>query len=189
MLKTRLIKVFIIIFLSINFTTLKADIKKNIIENINASETIKFKFIQISNNKDENGVCFMKRPHFLKCEYNDKNQKELFVNNKRLAIYHKRYNKIYNYPLSKSYFSEILSKKKFGEMISKGSLIKSDDVFIVNCFIKEKGEIVFYFNINSFELIGWDLIDLNNSKITLKIIKSVKNLNIEKSFFKIPKNN
>tara|TARA_Y100001970_G_scaffold269905_1_gene363114 strand:+ start:3396 stop:3965 length:570 start_codon:yes stop_codon:yes gene_type:complete len=189
LLKIKVIKILIFLILSFNFTILKADIKKNIIEKINNSETLKFEFIQISNNKDEDGVCYIKRPHFLKCEYDDKNQKELFVNNKSLVIYHKRYDKIYNYPLSKSYFSEILSKKKFGRIISEGSLIRNNDVIKVNCFIKEKGEIIFYFDIESFELIGWDLIDLNQNKITLKIINTEKNLNIEKSFFKIPKKN
>ena len=37
------------------------------------------------------GVCYLKRPHFLKCEYKDKNQKQLIVNRNNLVIYHKRY--------------------------------------------------------------------------------------------------
>ena len=72
LLKIKVIKILIFLILSFNFTILKADIKKNIIEKINNSETLKFEFIQISNNKDEDGVCYIKRPHFLKCEYDSK---------------------------------------------------------------------------------------------------------------------
>ena len=61
-------------------------------------------------------------PHFLKCSYEDKNQKELIINKRVLAIYHKRYNKIYRYPLSKSYFLEILNGDKFSEVVMKGEM-------------------------------------------------------------------
>jgi len=185
----RFIRILLIFLLFNNFSILKADTKKNIIENINNSESIKFDFVQITNNKEETGICYLKRPHYLKCEYNDKNQKEIIVNRKQLVIYHKRYEKIYNYPLSKSYFSEILNKQKFSEMIAKGTVRKKDDVFLVNCFLEEKGEIVFYFSSKNFDLKGWDLINLNGSKIIFKILSSVKNSAIEKTFFDIPQVN
>ena len=189
MLIIRFIRILLIFLLFNNFSILKADTKKNIIENINNSESIKFDFVQITNNKEETGICYLKRPHYLKCEYNDKNQKEIIVNRKQLVIYHKRYEKIYNYPLSKSYFSEILNKQKFSEMISEGIVRKEDNDFLVNCFLKEKGEIIFYFSSENFDLKGWDLISLNDSKITFKILNSVKNSAIEKTFFDIPQVN
>ncbi len=182
----KFIRTLLIIFLLGSFSTLKADVKKNIIENINTSETLKFNFIQLTNNKEENGVCFLKRPHYLKCIYKDKNLKELIVNKKQLVIYHKRYEKIYNYPLSKSFFSEILNRKKFSDMITQGTLIEKDDIFLVKCYIEEKGEIVFYFNNKNFDLKGWDLISLNYSKINFKISNSIKGFEIKKKFFDIP---
>ena len=109
----KFIKIFLIFILFFNYSNLKADPKKNIIENINNTSSIKFNFIQISNDNNENGVCYLKRPYYLKCEYKDKNNKELIVNKNKLVIYHRKYEKIYNYPLSKSYFTEILSKEKF----------------------------------------------------------------------------
>ena len=189
MLIIKFIRILFIFLLFNNFSILKADTKKNIIENINNSESVKFDFVQIANDKEETGICYLKRPHYLKCEYNDKNQKELIVNRKRLVIYHKRYEKIYNYPLSKSYFSEILNKEKFSEMIAGGIVRKENDNFLINCFLKEKGEIVFYFSSKNFDLKGWDLISLNDSKITFKILSSVKNFEIKKNFFDIPKMN
>ncbi len=189
MLIIRFIKILFIFLLLNNFSILKADTKKNIVENINNYETLKFDFVQITNDKEETGICYLRRPHYLKCEYNDKNQKELIVNKKQLVIYHKRYKKIYNYPLSKSFFNEILNKEKFSEMIAKGTVKKEYDTFFVNCFLEKKGEIVFYFNSENFDLKGWDLISLNDSKIIFKIFNSLKNTEIKKKFFDIPKLN
>ena len=72
----KFIKIFLIFILFFNYSNLKADPKKNIIENINNTSSIKFNFIQISNDNNENGVCYLKRPYYLKCEYKDKNNKE-----------------------------------------------------------------------------------------------------------------
>ena len=46
-------------------------------QNFNSIDTLKFDFNQISHDKQESGKCFLKRPHFLKCIYEDKNQKQL----------------------------------------------------------------------------------------------------------------
>ncbi len=186
MLIIKLIRISFIFFLFNNFSILKADIKKSIIENINNSESLKFDFVQIANERKETGICFLKRPYYLKCEYNDKNKKELIVNRKRLVIYHKRYDKIYNYPLSKSYFSEILNKEKFGKLINNGTIKKEKGTLLVDCLISEKGQIIFYFTIDSFDLKGWDLISLDNSKISFKILNTLKNSEIKKDFFNIP---
>ena len=100
-----------------------ANTKLEIVNNLNSIETLKFEFIQISFEKKEYCICFLKRPHFLKCIYNNnKNQKELIINRTNLVIHHKRYNKTYYYPVSSSYFLEILNKKKFANIILEGSL-------------------------------------------------------------------
>ena len=41
-------------------SVLKADIKENIIQNISNMETLKFNFNQISLDKKESGICFLK---------------------------------------------------------------------------------------------------------------------------------
>ncbi len=171
------------------FSVLKADIKENIIQNISNMETLRFNFNQISLDKKESGICFLKRPQYLKCEYNDKNQKELIVNRKKLVIYNKRYQKIYSYPLSKSYFNEILDKKEFSKMIYDGIVKKEKNNFIVECYLKEKGNIILYFNVENYELMGWDLISLNSSEIQFRMFNSSKNLKIDEKIFNIPKIN
>ena len=145
--KTFAIKLFtIILILFVGIQSSESNEKIKIIDNLKNIETLEFNFIQISPQTREAGICYLKRPHYLKCQYNDKNQKELIVNKNKLVIHQKRYKKIYRYPLSKSFFSEILDEQKFGEMISKGTISKVDDNFLVNCILKEKGEISFYFN-------------------------------------------
>ncbi|MAV77203.1 MAG: hypothetical protein CMG02_02510 [Candidatus Marinimicrobia bacterium] len=186
MLIKKFIRILFILLLFSNSSISKADTKTNIIKNIENTESMKFDFIQITNHEEENGICFLKRPHYLKCEYKDKNNKELIVNKKRLVIYHKRYEKIYNYPLSKSYFIEILDKRKFSEMITGGVISEKTDAFLVNCFLRNGGEIVFYFNNKNFDLKGWDLKGLNENKITFKILNIIKNSEIRESFFNIP---
>ena len=94
----------IIISLFLLNKSIHANEKQKIIDNINNIETLKFNFNQISFDEKEEGECFLKRPHFLKCIYEDKNQKQLIVNKNKLIIYHARYNKSYFYPVKTSYF-------------------------------------------------------------------------------------
>ena len=54
-----------------------------------------FKLDSSTNNKKETGSCLLKFPGKLKCEYFDDKQKELIINNKRLAITQKRYDKTF----------------------------------------------------------------------------------------------
>ena len=175
-----------IIILFFSATGLVANEKLKIIENINNIETLKFNFIQISFNNKENGICFLKRPHFLKCIYEDKKQKELIVNRKNLVIYHKKYNKTYFYPVSKSYFADILDKKKFENLILDGDLRLNEEIFEIKHSAENKGEIIFFFDKESFNLSGWQVIDLNGNNTNFKISNLIKNQNLDKKLFNIP---
>ena len=68
----------------------------------------------------------MQFPGKLRCEYFDDKQKELVVNDKRLAITQKRYNKTYYYPISDSPFLNILYKDKLLEIVKSGKLEAKD---------------------------------------------------------------
>jgi outer membrane lipoprotein-sorting protein len=84
---------FYIVFLFLDFQALLTDEREKIIQNLNKVNSIKFNFVQTSNNISENGICFLEFPKKLKCVYFDKNQKVLIINNKTLAISQKRYKK------------------------------------------------------------------------------------------------
>jgi len=186
--KKKSILSFLIIFF-FNITNSLANEKLKIIQNISNIETLKFNFIQISFGKKENGTCFLKRPHFLKCIYEDKNQKELIVNRKNLIIYHKRYNKTYFYPVSKSYFVDILDKKKFKNLILDADLNLNEAIFEIKYFAKNKGEIIFFFDKESFNLSGWEITDLNGNYTNFKIDNLNKNQDLDNKLFSVPKIN
>jgi len=189
LLKKKPILTFIIIFL-LNTTSLIANDKSKIIDNINNIETLKFNFVQISFDKKENGICFLRRPHFLKCiYYEDKKQKELIVNRNNLVIYHKKYNKIYYYPVSKSYFLDILDKKKFENLVLDGNLNLNGEILEIKHSTEKKGEIIFFFNKKSFDLSGWEITDLNGNQTNFKIDNLSKNQSLDKKLFIIPEIN
>ena len=189
MLKKNIIIIFITIIFINYFNSLKASEKTSIINNFNSSETLKFDFTQKSFDKNEKGVCFLKRPYFLRCQYKDENQKELIINNRVLVIYHRRYNKIYRYPVSQSFFTDILNKQKFSELISSGENLPNKNFIEIKYFNKNKGEITLFFNKNNYNLNGWRLVDINNNITLLKIENLIKNSDIKKNFFLIPEEN
>ena len=160
--------------------------KSKIIENLNTIETLNFEFVQISYDKKEKGICFLKRPHFLKCIYKDQNEKELIVNRGNLVIYHKKYNKSYFYPVSKSYFIDILDKKKFKDLVLKGDLRLNNKFIELKYNSEKKGEIIFFFNKEKLDLSGWKITDLNGNHTVFSINNLIKNPNLDKKLFNIP---
>ena len=82
----------ILLFTSFSFS-LSANQKNQIINQLNNLNSLEFTFDQLVNEKLETGSCLLEFPGKLKCEYFDDKQKELVINNKRLAITQKKYNK------------------------------------------------------------------------------------------------
>ena len=101
-----------------------ANEKNQIISQLNRLNSLEFTFNQLINNKVEKGSCLLEFPGKLKCNYFNDKQKELVIFNKKLAITQKRYNKTYHYPLSKSFFLNILYKDKLLEIVKSGRLDK-----------------------------------------------------------------
>ena len=187
--RKNIIKLFINILFLLYFSSSQGSEKLIIINNFNNLESYKFDFIQKSFGKEESGVCYLKRPYYLKCLYDDKSQKQLIINNRVFVVYHKRYNKIYRYPLSKSFFLDLLDKEKFTKLISNGKIFLNDSFFEINYSERNKGEITFFFDRNTYDLSGWRLIGIDNNITILEIKNFLKNIQINKSFFKIPEEN
>ena len=91
----------IFVFFILLTPNLSANEKNLIVSQLNNLNSLEFTFDQIINDKTEKGNCFLEFPGKLKCNYFDDKKKELIINNKRLAITQKRYNKTYYYPISK----------------------------------------------------------------------------------------
>ena len=175
-------KIFVVFFvLSAN---LLANEKDQIITHLNSLNSLEFSFEQIINNKTEKGICLLEFPGKLKCDYFDDKEKELIINNKRLAITQKRYNKTYYYPLSKSPFLDILYKEKLLEIIESGKLEFYDQ--IIKLIYLGENELTIFFDKKTLDLKGWQIIDQYNNNINFSLKIVTKNDIFKPGTFKIP---
>ena len=176
----------ILLFTSFSFS-LSANQKDQIITQLNNLNSLEFTFKQLVNEKLEEGSCLLEFPGKLKCEYFDSKQKELIINDKRLAITQKKYNKTYYYPISKSPFLNILYKDKLLEIVKSGKLELGEQ--LIKLIYSSENEITVFFDINTLNLKGWEIIDQYNNNINFSLNIVSKNDTYKKDTFKIPKIN
>ena len=161
------ILVFLIILF--NFQHSLASEKDEIIKNLKKTESIRFNFTQNTNGLIESGKCILLFPKKLKCNYSDKKLKELIINEDKMSITQKRYNKTYFYPLSKSPFLKILDKKNLIELISQSNIeIEETKIKLISNDSLNQ-EIIVMFEKNSFNLLGWKIKDQYNNEISFLI--------------------
>ena len=181
------INFFLITGLTLVSLHLSASEKDQIITRLNNLNSLEFTFNQIINDKVEKGSCLLEFPGKLKCNYFDDKEKELIINNKRLAITQKRYNKTYHYPVSKSPFLNILYKDKLLKIIQSGDL-KLTDQFI-KLIYQDNDNFVVFFDKETLDLKGWEIADQYNNNIYFSLNIIAKNDAFNKDTFKIPEIN
>ena len=179
-------KILISFFLLIT-TSLLANDKNQIIVKLNSLNSLEFTFDQLINEKNEKGNCLLEFPGKLKCNYFDDKEKELVINNKRLAITQKRYNKTYHYPISKSPFLNILYKDKLLEIVQSGELESTDQIIKLVYF--GDNEITVFFDKKNLDLKGWEIKDQYNNKINFSLNIVAKNDSYKSGTFKVPEIN
>ena len=182
-----MLRYFIIIFFLVLISNSNASNKKKIIENLNNTKNLDFNFEQNINGKIENGNCTIEYPKKMFCEYAKSNNKILVSNGKSLVI--KTISSYYRYPLEKTPLNFILDKDF---LISKINILEERivDGSLINYTIKENdSEINIFFNRETYDLIGWQNIDVyQNFNITF--LSSIrKNRIISKDIFDIPTQN
>ena len=178
-------KKFFLVLLFILFTfNLSANEKDKIITQLNNLNSLEFTFNQLVNEKLETGSCLLEFPGKLKCEYFDNKKKELVINNKRLAITQKKYNKTYYYPISKSPFLNILYKDKLLEIVKSGKLELTEQ--LVKLIYLSENKITVIINKKTLDLKGWEIIDQYNNNINFSLNIVSKNDAYKKNTFKIP---
>ena len=173
----------VLLFISFSFS-LFANQKDQIITRLNNLNSLEFTFDQLINEKLEKGSCLLEFPGKLKCEYFDNKQKELIINNKRLAITQKKYNKTYHYPISKSPFLNILYKDKLLEIIKSGKLELTEK--LIKLIYLSENEITVIFDKKTLDLKGWEIVDQYNNNINFSLNIISKNDVYKKGTFKIP---
>ena len=174
----------ILLFTSFSFS-LSANQKDQIVTQLKNLNSLEFTFKQLVNEKLEEGSCLLEFPGKLKCEYFDNKQKELIINDKRLAITQKKYNKTYYYPISKSPFLNILYKDKLLEIVKSGKLELGEQ--LIKLIYSSENEITVFFDIKTLNLKGWEIIDQYNNNINFSLNIISKNDTYKKDTFKIPK--
>ena len=180
-------KIFIIqVFIRISFSSF-ADEKKEIVTQLTNLTSLEFTLNQIINKKKENGSCLLEFPGKLKCKYFDDKQKELIINNKKIAITQKRYNKTYHYPISKSPFLNILYKDKLLEIIKLGEIELTKKLVKLN--YSNENAIIILFDRKTFNLKGWEIVDQYNNDIIFSLNIIAKNDIFKKDTFKVPEIN
>ena len=178
--------ILIILFFLFSFN-LYANEKNKILTQLKELNSIEFTFNQYTNEKIERGNCLLEFPGKLKCNYFDDKKKELIINNKRLAITQKRYNKTYFYPISKSPFLNILYKEKLSEIIKLGRIEIKDQ--IIKLSYTDENQIYIFFDKKTLELKGWEIIDQYNNNINFSLNIVAKNDIYKKKTFQIPQMN
>ena len=180
-------KYYSLIFILLLISESKATTKDAIIENLKEIKNLEFNFEQNIKGKIERGNCILQYPKKIYCKYDLKNQKILVSNGKSLVI--KTLTSYYYYPLERTPLNHILNKDFLLKKIRNLNERIIDDKFINFNFFENENEINLFFHKDTYELIGWQTLDIyQNLSITyLSGIK--KNLIINENLFELPKQN
>ena len=178
-------KIFIIILLLIcsTFKTL-ASTKQNIIQNLKDTQNLSFNFEQNINGKIENGNCKIKYPKKIYCKYDLFNKKILVSNGKSLVI--KTTTSYFIYPLEKTNLDLILNKEFLIEKIYDMNEKKISKELINLNFNENNNEINIFFDNKTYNLIGWQTLDIYQNLSTTLISSIVKNQKIDENLFNLP---
>ena len=182
-----MIKYLLIIFFSFLISNVNAKNKEKIIENLQNIENFDFMFEQNINGKIENGNCTVEYPKKIFCEYARSNNKILVSNGKSLVV--KTLSSYYRYSLDKTPLNFILDKNFLMDKINELEERIINDNLINYTIRVNDNEINIFFDNQTFDLIGWQNIDIyQNFNITyLSSIR--KNRVISKNLFKLPSRN
>ncbi len=180
-------KYFFILFLILYSNNTLAEIKDKIIQNLKNTDNFSFDFEQNINGKIENGNCKVKYQKKIYCYYDTSNEKILVSNGKSLVI--KTKTSFYLYPLEKTPLNLILDKNYLLEKINNLEEKIVEDKFVRFTFIENNNEINIFFNKKNYNLIGWQTLDIYQNLSITYLYSVLKNQNLDKNLFVLPKQN
>jgi outer membrane lipoprotein-sorting protein len=176
---------FIFIYLFF-FSNSQADNKDKIIENLESTKNLSFKFEQNINGKIENGNCIIQYPKKIYCKY-IKNNKILVSNGKSLVI--KTQTSFYRYPLNKTPLNLILDKNFLIEKIGNLKEKKFNKDYINFEIVENEAEINIFFDDKSYNLVGWQTKDIYQN-VNVTYLSSIQiNQQIDQNLFNQPRQN
>ena len=175
-MKKILIHFFFVFLISNSFATEKA----NIINNLENIDNLSFKFEQNINGNIQNGDCIIKYPKKIFCNYNLSNKKILVSNGTSIVI--KTKSSYYLYPIEQTPLNLILDKKFLLKKIRSSNERTIDDKYINFVFNENENEISLFFNKETFDLIGWQTIDLYQNLSITYLLNISKNMKLKKIY-------
>ena len=180
---------FLIIFILLNFyNPAFSSIKEKIISQMKLTNILSFNFTQTIDEKIEKGSCIIKYPKKIFCSYDGSNNKVIVSNGKSLVIKIKNSGNYYIYPLNKTPLDLLLDKEY---LISKISTIEGriiDDKFLTFKIFENKNKINIFFDVKTFNLVGWQTEDIYQN-LNITFISSIKiNERIDNKIFILPTN-
>ena len=180
-------KKYLLIFLFFFYSTSFASVKENIINNLNDINNLSFNFEQNINGKIEKGYCSLKYQKKIFCKYNLANNKIIVADGKNMVI--KTESSYYLYPLNKTPLNLILDKKFILDKIKISDEIVIENKFINYKFFQNDNEINVFFDKATYDLVGWQTVDIYQN-ISITYLSSIrKNRKLKKELFLLPKKN
>ena len=176
-------KYFFIFICLILFSNSQANKKEKIINNLQNTKNVNFKFEQNINGKIENGNCTIEYPKKIYCKY-IKNNKILVSNGKSLVI--KTQTSFYRYPLNKTPLNLILDKKFLIKNVNNLKEKKLNGSRISFEIEENNNEINVFFDYKTFNLVGWKTKDIYQNLNVTYLSSILKNQQVNKNLFKLP---
>jgi len=176
----------ILIFFIINLNNIAlSSIKENIIINLRNTNNFSFNFEQNINGKIETGNCIVEYPKKIFCKYNVANKKILVSNGKSLVIKNDN-GSYYRYGIKKTPLNYILDKNFLINEIKNLEERIINDKFVNFTILKDENEVNIFFDSKSFNLIGWQTLDIYQNLNITYLSSLKKNQILKKNIFKLP---
>ena len=183
-----MVKYFFLLILILKSTEAKAVNKKEIISNLKIVSNLSFDFEQNINGKIETGKCALEYPKKIYCKYNLSNNK-ILVSNGRSIIIKTDIGSYYRYPLKSTPLNLILDKNYLLNEIKSLNENNTKNEFISYSIIKDKLKIDIFFDKKTFNLIGWQTLDIYQNISVTNISNLIVNQEIDADQFTLPKPN
>ncbi len=177
--------IFFFLLLIFHSNNAKASVEKNIIKNFSETRNLSFKFKQNIDEKNQEGSCVVEYPKKIFCKYKE-SKKILVSDGKNLVIQNLKNNQYYIYPIEKTAFNLILDKNFLLQKIrsNKGDIV--DNKYLRYKFVEGDNQINIFFDISSYNLVGWQNVDIYQNLVITYLFNLEKNIQIKKDQFKLP---
>ena len=113
-------------------------------------------------------------------------KKILVSNGKSLVVKNITSNQVYHYPLKKTPWGILLDKSFLINELENSQKKNTKDNFYFFSIKKENISVELFFDINNYNLLGWQTEDMYQNKVTTNLFDLKKNQNIDKKLFRLP---